>query len=599
MINKTKNTEGKFVTSISNIFKKTEQFIKSGGIRTIFLEQFKQEFDKIEKDIESFLSHKQTLKYLVEQVENTEDVEETEKYLEVLMASQFQNHLNPKHHNRVLSYLNQGSDYPIDLRELRHLLILGLFQLSYNLKEDKFNITYLTENDSDSLVTTVNTLHFSKRNSEPPYYNIPSFYLLNLLKYLTTETGTEEFTEVEEKLFSELEENLLENLKKTLNVFKKNVTNNSTHKLIHCEYKKGVFKDIPIPLELFKTRESISFLEENFIYKLFEIQHDNHYTYEEEMKFDLSELRNSYQKLFEEDFAQYYLKLIDDSNLCQLTNSQFVRFFKLLHSTVTVTEETYSEVVAEVKEFLYKENSPYKMTQPFTSQLSIFDIFEEKDLVNILSSCIKTLERRFVVTNFKGKSEFVKEINLRDVSLSFDLMSNDESDSSFIISSEEMKEIFKRFKQFNFEESELIFYLNPFNSNDYTEEIVKGNFDDELEGKGFTYLKQLQKLVQTHSSEKNLNQMYIDEDSDIKTVTIENVKFFGKLFSELPVDEYFVPNQELADILQEFYLIPKDNIKLVVEDYSENCYSFRMTQFKKQQLKEIVSELVSYSPEIN
>ena len=599
MINKTKNTEGKFVTSISNIFKKTEQFIKSGRIRTIFLEQFKKKFDEIEKDIEGFLSHKQTLKYLVEQVEKTEDVEETEKYLEVLMASQFQNSLNPKHHNRVLSYLNQGSDYPIDLRELRHLLILGLFHLSYNLKEDKFNITYLTENDSDSLVTTVNTLHFSKRNSEPPYYNIPSFYLLNLLKYLTTETGTEEFVEVGEKLFSELEENLLENLKKTLNVFKKNVTNNSTHKLIYCEYEKGIFKDIHLPLELFKTRESISFLEENFIYKLFEIQHDNHYTYEEKMKFDLSELRNSYQKLFEEDFAQYYLKLIDDSNLCQLTNSQFVRFFKLLHSTVTVTEETYSEVVAEVKEFLYKENSPYKMIQPFTSQLSIFDIFEEKDLVNILSSCIKTLERRFVVTNFKGKSEFVKEINLRDVSLSFDLMSNDESDSSFIISSEEIKEIFKRFKQFDFEESELIFYLNPFNSNDYTEEIVKGNFDDELEGKRFTYLKQLQKLVQTYSSEKNLNQMYIDDDSDIKTVVIENVKFFRKLFSELPVDEYLVPNQELADILQEFYLIPKDNIKLVEEDYSENHSVFRMTQFKKQQLKEIVSELISYSPETN
>lgn len=596
MINKTKNTEGKFVTSISNIFKKTEQFIKSGGIRTIFLEQFKQEFDKIEKDIESFLSHKQTLKYLVEQVENTEDVEETEKYLEVLMASQFQNHLNPKHHNRVLSYLNQGSDYPIDLRELRHLLILGLFQLSYNLKEDKFNITYLTENDSDSLVTTVNTLHFSKRNSEPPYYNIPSFYLLNLLKYLTTETGTEEFTEVEEKLFSELEENLLENLKKTLNVFKKNVTNNSTHKLIHCEYKKGVFKDIPIPLELFKTRESISFLEENFIYKLFEIQHDNHYTYEEEMKFDLSELRNSYQKLFEEDFAQYYLKLIDDSNLCQLTNSQFVRFFKLLHSTVTVTEETYSEVVAEVKEFLYKENSPYKMIQPFTSQLSIFDIFEEKDLVNILSSCIKTLERRFVVTNFKGKSEFVKEINLRDVSLSFDLMSNDESDSSFIISSEEMKEIFKRFKQFNFEESELIFYLNHFNSNDYTEEIVKGNFDDELEGKGFTYLKQLQKLVQTYSSTKNLNQMYISDDSSVKTVTIENVKFFRKLFSEISVDKYLVESDELVNILQEFYFIPKDKIKVEEERQS---YLYSILHSKRVKLKEFVSDLLNHSSETN
>ena len=599
MINKTKNTEGKFVTSISNIFEKTEQFIKTGGIRTIFLEQFKQEFDKIEKDIESFLSYKQTLKYLVEQVENTEDVEETEKYLEVLMASQFQNSLNPKHHNRVLSYLNQGSDYPIDLRELRHLLTLGLFALSYNLKEDKFNVTYLNQSDSDSLVTTVNTLHFSKRNSEPPFYNIPSFYLLNLLKYLTTETGTEEFAEVEEKLFGELEENLLENLKKTLNVFKKNVTNNSTHKLIYCEYEKGVFKEIHLPLELFKTKESISFLEENLIYKLFEVENDNQYIYEDERRFELSELRSSYQKLFEEDFAQYYLKLIADSNLCQLTNPQFVRFFKLLHSTVTVTEENYSEVVTEVKEFLYKEDSPYKMIQPFTSQLSIFDIFEEKDLVNILSSCIKNLERGFVVTDSKNKSEFVKRINLRDVSLSFGLMNNVESDSFFIISSEEIKEIFKRFKQFNFEENELVFYLNHFNSNDYTEEIAKGNFDDELKKKGFFYLKQLQKLVQTYSSEKNLNQMYIDDDSDIKTVVIENVKFFRKLFSELPVDEYLVPNQELADILQEFYLIQKDNIKLVEKDYSENHSIFRMTQFKKQQLKEIVSELISYSPEKN
>lgn len=93
--------------------------------------------------------------------------------------------------------------------------------------------------------------------------------------------------------------------------------------------------------------------------------------------------------------------------------------------------------------------------------------------------------------------------------------------------------------------------------------------------------------------------MYIDEDSDIKTVTIKNVKFFRKLFSELPVDEYLVPNQELVNILQEFYLIPKDNIKLVEEDYSENHSVFRMTQFKKQQLKEIVSELISYSPETN
>jgi hypothetical protein len=75
MIQNQNNIDGKFVQTISNIFEKTEQFIKSGGIRTIFLEQFKKRFDEIESDVENFLSYKQTLKYLLEQVETTEDVE--------------------------------------------------------------------------------------------------------------------------------------------------------------------------------------------------------------------------------------------------------------------------------------------------------------------------------------------------------------------------------------------------------------------------------------------------------------------------------------------------------------------------------------------
>lgn len=592
MINKTKNTEGEFVVNISNIFEKTEQFIKSGGVRTIFLEQFKKKFDEIERDVESFLSYKQTLKYLVEQVEkNTSDTNETGEYLDVLLASHFKNYSNPKSHNSFFISLNQGSDCPIDLRELRLLLTLALFELSYNLEDDKFNLNYLNTSDSNSLVTTVSTLQFSELTS---CSFEPTFYLLNLLKYLTAETGTDEFHEIEEKLFYELEENLLENQKKTLNAFKANFTTHSIYSQIHCEYQKGVQKKISIPLELFKTKKQIEFLEKEFILQLARIQQQNHENYWEDMK--VSNLKEVYQNLLKSDLAQYYLKILDDSNSSQVTNPQFVRFFKLLHSSVTVTEETYPEVVAEVKKFLYEEESPYKTIQPFISQLSILDVLDEEELVSILSYFIKDFEGVFVTSTYTERySVFVKEINLRDISLPPILTNNSiDVDEHIIVSGEEVKEIFKRFKRLNLKEGEFSFYLNPYSRNSFANKIAIGDIDNEFEDKIFTHLKQLQKLVQTYSSTKNLNQMYIGEDSNVKTITIENVKFFRKLFSEIPVDEYLVESDELVDILQEFYFIPKDKIK-VEED--KLLYLYSILRSKRDKLKEFVCDLLNHSPE--
>ena len=594
MINKTKNTEGKFVTSISNIFEKTEQFIKTGGIRTIFLEQFKQEFDKIEKDIESFLSYKQTLKYLVEQVEkNTDDVSEASEYLDVLLVSYFRSYSNPKSHNSFLISLNQGSDHPIDLRELRLFLTLALFELSYNLEEDKFNLNYLNTSNSNSLVTTVSTLQFSELTS---CTFEPTFYLLNLLKYLTTKTGTDEFHEIEEKLFEELEENLLENLEKTLNVFKANLAKKSIYSQIHCEYQNGPQKKISIPLELFKTKKQIEFLEEEFILQLTRIQQQNHENYWDDMK--VSNLKEVYQNLLESDLAQYYLKILDDSNSSQRTNLQFVRFFKLLHSSVTVTEDTYPEVVADVKKFLYEEESPYKTIQPFISQLSILDVLDEEELVSILSYFIKDFEGVFVTSTYTERdSVFVKEINLRDISLPPILTNNsNDIDEHIIVSGEDVKEIFKRFKRLNLKEEDFSFYLNSYSRNSFANKIAIGNVDNEFEDKIFTHLKQLQKLVQTYSSTKNLNQMYIGDDSSVKTVTIENVKFFRKLFSEISVDKYLVESDELVNILQEFYFIPKDKIKVEEERQS---YLYSILRSKRVELKEFVSDLLNHSSETN
>lgn len=594
MITKTKNTEGKFVASISNIFEKTEEFIKSGGIRTIFLEQFKKEFDEIEKDIESFLSHKQTLKYLVEQVEkNTDDVSEAREYLDVLLASYFRSYSNPKSHNSFLISLNQGSDHPIDLRELRLFLTLALFELSYNLEEDKFNLNYLNTSDSNSLVTTVSTLHFSKLTS---CTFEPTFYLLNLLKYLTTEADTDKFHKIEEKLFEELEEKLLENLEKTLNVFKANLAKKSIYSQIHCEYQNGPQKKISIPLELFKTKKQIEFLEEEFILQLARIQQQNHENYWDDMK--VSNLKEVYQNLLESDLAQYYLKILNDSNSSQRTNPQFVHFFKLLHSSVTVTEDTYPEVVADVKKFLYEEESPYKTIQPFISQLSILDVLDEEDLVSILSYFIKDFEGVFVTSTYTERdSVFVKEINLRDISLPPILTNNsNDIDEHIIVSGEDVKEIFKRFKRLNLKEEDFSFYLNPYSRNSFANKIAIGNVDNEFEDEIFTHLKQLQKLVQTYSSTKNLNQMYIGDDSSVKTVTIENVKFFRKLFSEISVDKYLVESDELVNILQEFYFIPKDKIKVEEERQS---YLYSILRSKRVELKEFVSDLLNHSSETN
>lgn len=592
MIQKQNNLDGEFVQNISNIFEKTEQFIKSGGLRNLFLEQFKKKFDEIERDIEGFLSHKQTLKYLVEQVEeNNSDASEAGEYLDVLLASYFRSYSNPKSHNSFLISLNQGSDHPIDLRELRLFLTLALFELSYNLEDDKFHLNYLNTSDSNSLVTTVSTLQFSELTS---CTFEPTFYLLNLLKYLTTETGTDEFHEIEEKLFDELEENLLENLEKTLNIFKANLAKKSIYSQIHCEYQKGVQKKISIPLELFKTKKQIEFLEKEFILQLTHIQQQNHENYWEDMK--VSNLKEVYQKLLESNLAQYYLKILDDSNYSQRTNPQFVRFFKLLHSSVTITEESYPEVVTEVKKFLYEEESPYKTIQPFISQLSILDVLDEEELVSILSYFIKDFEGVFVTSTYSERdSVFVKEINLRDISLPPILTNNSiDVDEHIIVSGEDVKEIFKRFKRLNLKEGEFSFYLNPYSRNSFANKIAIGEIDNEFEDKVFTHLKQLQKLVQTYSSTKNLNQMYIGEDSNVKTVTIENVKFFRKLFSEIPVDEYLVESDELVDILQEFYFIPKDKIK-VEED--KLLYLYSILRSKRDKLKEFVCDLLNHSPE--
>ena len=592
MIQKQNNLDGEFVQNISNIFEKTEQFIKSGGLRNLFLEQFKKKFDEIERDIEGFLSHKQTLKYLVEQVEeNNSDASEAGEYLDVLLASYFRSYSNPKSHNSFLISLNQDSDHQIDLRELRLFLTLALFELSYNLEDDKFHLNYLNTSDSNSLVTTVSTLQFSELTS---CTFEPTFYLLNLLKYLTTETGTDEFHEIEEKLFDELEENLLENLEKTLNIFKANLAKKSIYSQIHCEYQKGVQKKISIPLELFKTKKQIEFLEKEFILQLTHIQQQNHENYWEDMK--VSNLKEVYQKLLESNLAQYYLKILDDSNYSQRTNPQFVRFFKLLHSSVTITEESYPEVVTEVKKFLYEEESPYKTIQPFISQLSILDVLDEEELVSILSYFIKDFEGVFVTSTYSERdSVFVKEINLRDISLPPILTNNSiDVDEHIIVSGEDVKEIFKRFKRLNLKEGEFSFYLNPYSRNSFANKIAIGEIDNEFEDKVFTHLKQLQKLVQTYSSTKNLNQMYIGEDSNVKTVTIENVKFFRKLFSEIPVDEYLVESDELVDILQEFYFIPKDKIK-VEED--KLLYLYSILRSKRDKLKEFVCDLLNHSPE--
>lgn len=594
MIQNQNNIDGKFVQTISNIFEKTEQFIKSGGIRTIFLEQFKKKFDEIENDIEGFLSHKQTLKYLVEQVEkNTDDVSEASEYLDVLLVSYFRSYSNPKSHNSFLISLNQGSDHPIDLRELRLFLTLALFELSYNLEEDKFNLNYLNTSNSNSLVTTVSTLQFSELTS---CTFEPTFYLLNLLKYLTTKTGTDEFHEIEEKLFEELEENLLENLEKTLNVFKANLAKKSIYSQIHCEYQNGPQKKISIPLELFKTKKQIEFLEEEFILQLTRIQQQNHENYWDDMK--VSNLKEVYQNLLESDLAQYYLKILDDSNSSQRTNLQFVRFFKLLHSSVTVTEDTYPEVVADVKKFLYEEESPYKTIQPFISQLSILDVLDEEELVSILSYFIKDFEGVFVTSTYTERdSVFVKEINLRDISLPPILTNNsNDIDEHIIVSGEDVKEIFKRFKRLNLKEEDFSFYLNSYSRNSFANKIAIGNVDNEFEDKIFTHLKQLQKLVQTYSSTKNLNQMYIGDDSSVKTVTIENVKFFRKLFSEISVDKYLVESDELVNILQEFYFIPKDKIKVEEERQS---YLYSILRPKRVELKEFVSDLLNHSSETN
>lgn len=255
----------------------------------------------------------------------------------------------------------------------------------------------------------------------------------------------------------------------------------------------------------------------------------------------------------------------------------------------------------------HRDGSPlqkgcFKLKEEFKLSFIIYkimmDVLDEEELVSILSYFIKDFEGVFVTSTYTERdSVFVKEINLRDISLPPILTNNsNDIDEHIIVSGEDVKEIFKRFKRLNLKEEDFSFYLNSYSRNSFANKIAIGNVDNEFEDKIFTHLKQLQKLVQTYSSTKNLNQMYIGDDSSVKTVTIENVKFFRKLFSEISVDKYLVESDELVNILQEFYFIPKDKIKVEEERQS---YLYSILRSKRVELKEFVSDLLNHSSKTN
>lgn len=76
-----------------------------------------------------------------------------------------------------------------------------------------------------------------------------------------------------------------------------------------------------------------------------------------------------------------------------MIESPLSKTITVFHKTVTVTEETYPEVVEEVREYLYNERySEFKIIQPFLLFLNPTDIFEEEELKTIFVEGMANLD---------------------------------------------------------------------------------------------------------------------------------------------------------------------------------------------------------------
>ena len=270
-------------------------------------------------------------------------------------------------------------------------------------------------------------------------------------------------------------------------------------------------------------------------------------------------LIKNYQRLIQTNKFKHYLNLIQEG----LVESTFSKTIQVFHKTVTVTEESYSEVVTEVKEFLYSERySEFKIIQPFLLFLNPTDIFEEEELKTIFVEGMANLD--YIKKSKNEGTCYFARLDLTQVGTPINLNFTSETQLKGIgFYPKKMVDIFKGISS----KLDVNFVMDFTNQDLYNTIEIQTEIYRTETSPGVVNLKKITELMRIIFDSNTLRGSLVGKQM-LEFPTVSTYKYYTKLFDELGVETIHIsPNNEEENrkVLTGIYSISEEKIKLDTE----------------------------------
>lgn len=572
-----------------NLFQDTKGFLSdSENIKQLIREGIRKPFDEIEKEISETIGEERTFKYALEQAKQTGNLE---YWLQPILDYSFGNDIKVwrQDFNEIMEYLTitfhsyNKSGNKIDFREMMILKGIEFFEVVWDFSTESY---LLKLNCSTDKFSQINLALFSKRFFFTKS-SITKGYQLHWMNYLTSQINSKEFKVAEEKIVKTIQTLLLQDINNNINSIKKAIlTPNADWVKLKPEDSSDGF-EIHLPLDFWKSPKSIKLLEKQLWDDLEAIQDlRNQYL----TTLELKKLSENYQNLIQTNKFQHYLNLIDEG----LIESPLSKTITVFHKTVTVTEETYPEVVEEVKEYLYSERySEFKIIQPFLLFLNPTDIFEEEELKTIFVEGMANLD----YIKKSGERYYFERLDLTKVGTPINLKFDSQTQLKGIgLYFDKMVDIFKGIHpsinvNFVMDVSE--------QSLDNTLEIQTEVYRTEISSK-MSYQKQFTELMRIIFGPDTLRSVLVGE-SMLQFPTVSTYKYYTRFLKELGVETIHINpdnEEESQQVLINIYSISEEHIKPYTEIKGGKVILFNFSKvIKSELLLEPLKELAEIATE--
>ena len=575
-----------------NLFQDTKEFLShSENIKQLIREGIRKTFDEIEKEISETIGDERTFKYALEKAKQTGNLE---YWLQPLLTTSFGSDIKVIEEDfnklmRNLAYTQHSSNNPgnkIDFREMVVLKGLEFWEVVWDFSTESYllKLNYTTDRFTQiNLAKSDKRFFFTKSN-------ILKGYQLHWMNYLTTQIDSKEFKVAEDKILKIAQTLLLEDIENNINSLKKEILSPvGQGVLMKPEHSLKGF-DIHLPFLFWKYPKTIQLLEKQLWSDLEAIQDLQTQLFKNDTPNSLME---NYQRLIQTDKFKHYLNLIQEG----LVDSTFSKTIQVFHKTATVTEESYSEVVEEVKEYLYNERySEFKIIQPFLLFLNPTDILEEEELKTVFVEGMANLD----YIKKSGERYYFERLDLTQVGTPINLNFASETQLKGIgFYLNKMVDIFKGISS----KLDVNFIM------DFTKQDLYNTIEIQTEiyrtktSQGVVNLKKITELMRIIFDSDVLRGSLVGK-SMLEFPTVSTYKYYTKLFEELNVETIYIsPNNEEENrkVLTSIYSISKEKIKLDTEikgtkivflDFNKDVTSksFQNTLKFLEQLAEVVTE---------